>query len=78
VRVDDGRQVDLAIFYGLLQHWSNPAMPYQYRSALHRCPGHLLWWVCRVDDDRVFGFVIDDEVGVVVGTTNPCFAIGNG
>jgi hypothetical protein len=32
---------------------------------------HSLGWVCRVDDHGVLGFVIDDEVGVVVGTTNP-------
>jgi len=28
--------------------------------------------VRRVDDDGVLGLVIDDEIGVVVGTTNPC------
>lgn len=33
---------------------------------------HLLGRVRRVDDDGVLGFVIHDEVGVVVGTANPC------
>lgn len=30
-----------------------------------------LWRVCRIDDDSVFGLLIDNKVGVIVTTTLP-------
>jgi hypothetical protein len=32
---------------------------------------HSLWWIGGIDNHGLLGFVIDDEVGVVVATTDP-------
>lgn len=40
-------------------------------TAYHETSVHLLWRVCRVNNDGVFGLVIHNKISVVVGTTNP-------
>jgi hypothetical protein len=72
VGVDDGRELDGPVLEGLLQDRSDPG-----ESWMSFCLGdsevlYSLGRMCRVDDNGVLGFVIDDEVGVVVALPRPC------
>lgn len=42
------------------------------RMAQHHTPGYALWRIRRINDHGILGFVINNQVGVVVATPHPC------
>lgn len=64
--VDDGFQIDSASRNLLLQNWGNPRPPGQLCYLLYSSQLYALVWVRRVDNYSILGFVIDNEVSVVV------------
>lgn len=39
--------------------------------CMHTYQDGVLWWICGVNDDRLLGLVICNEVGVVVPLSHP-------
>lgn len=69
VRVDNSGQVDGASINGLLQNGSNPDCQYLHRR--YQADINILLRMRRVDDDGIFGGIVDNKVGVVVAAADP-------
>lgn len=69
--VDDSSQVDLPAIDRLFQDRTH-SIVWGLALATVRGTNDLLRRVCRVNYHGIFGFVIDNQVGVVVATPNPC------
>jgi len=76
VGVDNGRQVDLAVLDGLLEHGDDPASSILSVNMSMVANGDemmllSLFRVRRVDDHGILGLLVLDQVGVVIATTHP-------
>ena len=70
MRINNSREVDLARVDLFLQHRRNSDTLLSMNSSLNQT-NLLLGGICWIDNDRILGLVVYNEIGVVVTTPSP-------